>query len=59
MRRIQSTVHANAVDERVNKAAELQAELLRVGVRVNLLAYVEPEDERALKDLVLLVRAAH
>ena len=56
---IQPTVHANAVDERVNEAAELEAQFLRVGIRVNLFAYVEPEDERTLKDLILLMGAAH
>ena len=56
---VESTVATYAVDERVDRRVELLTELLALGVRVDLLADVEPEEERALEDLVVVVGAAH
>lgn len=55
---IELSVLAKTLDERVDKVAELLTELLGLGIRVDLLADVEPEDERLGEHLVVFVCAA-
>ena len=51
VRRVQPAVHTHALDERVDEAPELQAQLLGARARVDLLGHVEPEDKGPLEDL--------
>jgi hypothetical protein len=56
---VESTVLANAVDQRVDILPKVATQLLRVRICVNLLADVEPKYECLLKHFVFLVCAAH
>ena len=55
---IQSTVFANAIDQCVYVIVELFAKFSRVGVGVNLLTNIEPEQEGLFKDFVFCMSSS-